>query len=137
PEKALTITSAPRLGNGIAFVGQAGAADHPRRYIAGWEAETGKKLWPWWAVPGNAAAGSGQAQRAWAAKTSKGEWRQFGGGGTPWDGIVYDPQPDLVIFGTGNGAPWPAEVRSPGGGDNLFTASIVALEAKTGKFRWH
>src|SRR6185369_15056462 len=56
---------------------------------------------------------------------------------TTWDGIVYDPQTDLVIFGTGNGAPWPSEVRSPGGGDNLFIASIVAVEAKTGKYRWH
>jgi quinohemoprotein ethanol dehydrogenase len=72
-----------------------------------------------------------------AAKTWKGEWWKFGGGGTPWDGIVYDPKTGLVIIGTGNGAPWPAEVRSPGGGDNLFTSSIVALEAKTGKYRWH
>ncbi|MET0279541.1 MAG: c-type cytochrome, partial [Steroidobacteraceae bacterium] len=72
-----------------------------------------------------------------AAKTWKGEWWKTGGGGTPWDGILYDPVTDLVIFGTGNGAPWPAEVRSPGGGDNLFTSSIVALEAKTGKYKWH
>ena len=42
-----------------------------------------------------------------------------------------------MIFGTGNGAPWPSEVRSPGGGDNLFTSSIVALDAKTGKYHWH
>ena len=72
-----------------------------------------------------------------AAKTWKGDWWKTGGGATPWDGILYDPQTDLVIFGTGNGAPWPAEVRSPGGGDNLFTASIVALDAKTGKYKWH
>jgi quinohemoprotein ethanol dehydrogenase len=72
-----------------------------------------------------------------AAKTWNGEWWKFGGGGTTWDGILYDPETDLVIFGTGNGAPWPAEQRSPGGGDNLFIASIVALEAKTGKYRWH
>ena len=72
-----------------------------------------------------------------AAKTWNGEWWKTGGGGTPWDGIVYDPQTNLVIFGTGNGAPWPAEVRSPGGGDNLFISSIVALDAKTGKYNWH
>ncbi|HHX82198.1 MAG TPA: PQQ-binding-like beta-propeller repeat protein, partial [Pseudomonadaceae bacterium] len=50
---------------------------------------------------------------------------------------TYDPVTNLVYIGTGNGAPWPAEVRSPGGGDNLFTASIVALDADTGEYRWH
>jgi mono/diheme cytochrome c family protein len=51
--------------------------------------------------------------------------------------MVYDSVNDLIIFGTGNGAPWPADVRSPGGGDNLFTASIVAVHARTGKYAWH
>ncbi len=51
--------------------------------------------------------------------------------------MTYDPVTDMVYIGTGNGAPWPAEIRSPGGGDNLFTASIVALEAATGKYVWH
>jgi quinohemoprotein ethanol dehydrogenase len=72
-----------------------------------------------------------------AAKTWSGEWWKTGGGGSPWDGILYDPQTNLVIFGTGNGAPWPAEDRSPGGGDNLFIASIVAVDATTGEYRWH
>ncbi len=89
-------------------------------------------------MPGDPAKGPDGAASdnvmAMAAKTWNGEWWKTGGGGTPWDGIVYDPQTDLVIFGTGNGAPWPAEERSPGGGDNLFIASIVALDAKTGKY---
>jgi alcohol dehydrogenase (cytochrome c)/quinohemoprotein ethanol dehydrogenase len=72
-----------------------------------------------------------------AAKTLTGEWWKKGGGGSTWDGIVYDPKSDLVIFGTGNGLPWPAHLRSPGGGDNLFTSSIVAVHAKTGKYKWH
>jgi quinohemoprotein ethanol dehydrogenase len=137
PDKALSITGAPRVGNGIVFIGQAGAEYHQRGYMSGWDAETGQKLWHWWAVPGNPADGFEQPELEWAAKTWNGEWWKFGGGGTPWDGIVYDPQTNLVIFGTGNGAPWPAEVRSPGGGDNLFTASIVALDATTGQYRWH
>ena len=137
PEKPLSITGAPRIGNGMVFIGQAGAEYHQRGYLSAWDAETGKKLWHWWAIPGNPADGFEQPELEWAAKTWKGEWWKFGGGGTPWDGIVYDPETDLVIFGTGNGAPWPAEVRSPGGGDNLFTASIVALHAKTGKYAWH
>ncbi|MFO7325330.1 MAG: PQQ-dependent dehydrogenase, methanol/ethanol family [Pseudomonadota bacterium] len=137
PEKALSITGAPRVANGMVFIGQAGAEYHQRGYLSAWDAETGKKLWHWWAVPGNPADGFEQPELEWAAKTWNGEWWKFGGGGTPWDGIVYDPDTGLVIFGTGNGAPWPAEVRSPGGGDNLFTASIVALDAKTGQYRWH
>ncbi|MDQ2642148.1 MAG: PQQ-dependent dehydrogenase, methanol/ethanol family, partial [Pseudomonadota bacterium] len=137
PEKALSITGAPRIGNGMVFIGQAGAEYHQRGYFSAWDAETGKKLWHWWAVPGNPADGFEQPELEWAAKTWNGEWWKFGGGGTPWDGIVYDPKTDLVIFGTGNGSPWPAEVRSPGGGDNLFTSSIVALHAKTGKYAWH
>ncbi len=72
-----------------------------------------------------------------AAKTWNGKWWEKGGGGSTWDGIVYDPKSDLVIFGTGNGLPWPAQLRSPGGGDNLFTSSIVAVDAKTGKYKWH
>lgn len=137
PDDAMSITGAPRIANGIVLIGQAGAEFHQRGFFSGWDADTGKKLWHWWAVPGNPADGFEQPELEWAAKTWSGEWWKTGGGGTVWDGIVYDPETDLVIFGTGNGAPWPAEVRSPGGGDNLFTSSIVALEAKTGKYRWH
>jgi quinohemoprotein ethanol dehydrogenase len=137
PDAAMSITGAPRVGNGIVFIGQAGAEFHQRGFLSGWDAETGKKLWHWWAVPGNPADGFEQPELEMAAKTWKGEWWKTGGGGTPWDGIVYDPKTNLVIFGTGNGAPWPAEVRSPGGGDNLFTSSIVALDATTGKYKWH
>jgi quinohemoprotein ethanol dehydrogenase len=136
--KALSITGAPRIGNGIVFIGQGGAEYLQRGYLSGWDADTGRKLWHWWAIPGNPADGfADQPEMEWAAKTWKGEWWKNGGGGTPWDGIIYDPQTDLVIFGTGNGSPWPAGTRSPGGGDNLFTASIVALHAKTGKYAWH
>jgi alcohol dehydrogenase (cytochrome c)/quinohemoprotein ethanol dehydrogenase len=137
PDDAMSITGAPRIGNGIVFIGQAGAEFHQRGFFSGWDAETGKKLWHWWAVPGNPANGFEQPELEWAAKTWSGEWWKTGGGATPWDGIVYDQKTGLVIFGTGNGAPWPAEVRSPGGGDNLFTSSIVALDAKTGKYKWH
>ena len=51
-----------------------------------------------------------QPELEWAAKTWTGEWWKHGGG-APWDGILYDPDTDLVIFGTGNGSPWPAAVR--------------------------
>ncbi len=137
PTKQLSITGAPRIADGRIFIGEAGSEFHQRGYLAAYDAENGSELWRWWSVPGDPALGYEQPELEMAAKTWNGPFWEKGGGGTPWDGILYDPQTDLVIFGTGNGAPWPAEVRSPGGGDNLFTASIVAVEAKTGKYRWH
>ncbi|MDT8400016.1 MAG: PQQ-dependent dehydrogenase, methanol/ethanol family [Pseudomonadales bacterium] len=136
-EQALSITGAPRIADGRIFIGEAGSEFHQRGYLAAYDANNGRELWRWWAVPGNPELGFEQPELEMAAKTWNGEWWKTGGGGTPWDGILYDPVTDLVIIGTGNGAPWPAEVRSPGGGDNLFTASIVALDAKTGQYVWH
>jgi quinohemoprotein ethanol dehydrogenase len=137
PQKTLSITGAPRIADGRIFMGEAGSEFHQRGYLAAYDAENGKELWRWWSVPGDPAKGFEQPELEMAAKTWSGQWWKAGGGGTPWDAITYDPVTDLVYFGTGNGAPWPAEIRSPGGGDNLFTASIVAVEAKTGKYRWH
>jgi PQQ-dependent dehydrogenase (methanol/ethanol family) len=141
PKEAMTITGAPRVGDGLVFIGQGGGEFFQRGYLSAWDADTGKFKWKFYVVPGNPANGpdgaASDSVMPMAAKTWSGEWWKTGGGGTPWDGIVYDPQTDLVIFGTGNGAPWPSALRSPGGGDNLFTASIVALDAKTGHYRWH
>jgi quinohemoprotein ethanol dehydrogenase len=141
PNDAMSITGAPRVGNGLVFIGQAGGEYHQRGYISAWNADTGKFVWKFYTVPGDPAKGPDHAASddvmAMAAKTWHGQWWKTGGGGTTWDGILYDPKTDLVIFGTGNGAPWPSEVRSPGGGDNLFISSIVAVDAKTGKYRWH
>ena len=137
PDLTLSITGAPRIADGRIFIGEAGSEFHQRGYMAAYSADNGKELWRWWAVPGDPKKGFEQPELAWAAKTWKGDWWKTGGGGTPWDGIAYDPTTGLVYVGTGNGAPWPAEVRSPGGGDNLFTSSIVALDAKTGKYKWH
>ncbi|MFM1885201.1 MAG: hypothetical protein RL026_358 [Pseudomonadota bacterium] len=133
----ISITGAPRIANGRIFIGMAGGEFHQRGYMAAYSVDDGRELWRWWTVPGDPAKGFEQPELEMAAKTWKGEWWKTGGGGTTWDGILYDPQTDLVIVGTGNGAPWPAEIRSPGGGDNLFTASIVALDARTGQYRWH
>jgi quinohemoprotein ethanol dehydrogenase len=72
-----------------------------------------------------------------AAKTWTGEWWKYGGGGTVWDAIVHDPGLDLLFVGTGNGTPWNRLVRSPGGGDNLYLSSILALRPKTGELVWH
>jgi quinohemoprotein ethanol dehydrogenase len=137
PQKWLSITGAPRIADGRIFIGEAGSEFEMRGYLAAYDAETGKELWRWWSVPGDPSKPFEQPELAKAAQTWHGQWWKFGGGGTPWDGITYDPVTGYVYFGTGNGAPWPTEVRSPGGGDNLFTACIVAVDAKTGKYVWH
>jgi quinohemoprotein ethanol dehydrogenase len=135
PKKWLSITGAPRIADGRIFIGEAGSEFEERGYMAAYSADTGKQLWRWWSVPGNPAKGFEQPELKMAAKTWHGEWWKQGGGGTPWDGITYDPKTGYVYFGTGNGATWPGQLR--GGGSNLFTASIVALDAKTGKFEWY
>jgi alcohol dehydrogenase (cytochrome c)/quinohemoprotein ethanol dehydrogenase len=132
-----SITGAPRIADGRIFIGEAGSEYHQRGYMAAYDANNGNELWRWWAVPGDPALGFEQPELEMAATTWNGEWWKTGGGGTPWDGVTYDPVTKLVYIGTGNGAPWPAEIRSPGGGDNLFTSSIVALDAATGEYRWH
>jgi quinohemoprotein ethanol dehydrogenase len=137
----MSITGAPRVGNGLVFIGQGGGEYFQRGYLSAYDADTGKFRWKFFVAPGDPSKGpdgaASDSVMPMAARTWSGEWWKTGGGGSPWDGIVYDPQTDLVIFGTGNGAPWPAEDRSPGGGDNLFIASIVALDARTGHYRWH
>lgn len=135
--KPYAITGAPRVANGRVYIGQGGSEFSQRGYVSAYDAETGKQLWRWYVVPGNPADGFENKAMEEAAKTWHGEWWKTGGGGAPWDSIVYDPATDLVYIGTGNGAPWPAEIRSPGGGDHLYLSSIVALKADTGEYVWH
>jgi quinohemoprotein ethanol dehydrogenase len=135
--KSYTITGAPRVFDGKVLIGNGGAELGVRGYVSAYDAETGKLLWRFYTVPGDPALGFENAAMERAAKTWNGEWWKFGGGGTVWDGISYDPELKLIYIGTGNGAPWAQHWRSPGGGDNLFLASIVALDADTGAYRWH
>ena len=72
-----------------------------------------------------------------AAATWSGEYWKTGTGGTVWNGITFDPELNRIYIGTGNGAPYDVAKRSPGDGDNLYLASIVALDADTGKYVWH
>jgi PQQ-dependent dehydrogenase (methanol/ethanol family) len=76
-----------------------------------------------------------------AAKTWAGKWWEQGGGGSMWDGMAYDPDENLVYIGTGNGATWAADVRNGGRQpqflDNLYIASIVAINADNGQYKWH
>jgi quinohemoprotein ethanol dehydrogenase len=137
PGRPYAITGAPRVAKGKVLIGQGGSEFSQRGYLSAYDAETGKLDWRWYVVPGNPADGFETPELEAAAKTWKGQWWKTGGGGAPWDSIVYDPATNFVFVGTGSGAPWPAEIRSPGGGDNLFLSSIVALDLDTGKYAWH
>jgi quinohemoprotein ethanol dehydrogenase len=132
-----TITGAPRLVKGKVIIGNGGAEYGVRGYLGAYDADSGKQLWRFYTVPGNPADGFESPAMERAAKTWKGEWWKFGGGGTVWDSIVYDPELNLLYFGTGNGSPWNREIRSPGGGDNLYLSSIVAINPDNGEYVWH
>jgi quinohemoprotein ethanol dehydrogenase len=132
-----TITGAPRVFDGKVIIGNAGGELGVRGYVTAYDAETGHQLWRFYTVPGNPEQGFESETMAMAANTWNGEWWKYGGGGTVWDAIVYDPDFNRIYIGVGNGSPWVQAYRSPGGGDNLFLSSIVALDADTGNYLWH
>jgi len=133
--KPYAITSAPRIAKGLVIIGNAGAEFGVRGYISAYDAETGKMAWRSYTVPGDPSKGFESKAMESAAKTWTGEWWKTGGGGTPWEGIAYDPALDLLYFGTGNPTAWYRALR--GGGDNLYTASILAVHASNGEIAWH
>jgi PQQ-dependent dehydrogenase (methanol/ethanol family) len=132
-----TITGAPRVVAGTVIIGNGGAELGVRGYVSAYHPETGALVWRTWTVPGDPAQPFESEALARAAKTWHGEWWKAGGGGTAWDSMAYDPQLDLLYVGTGNGSPWARRHRSPGGGDNLYLSSILALRPATGELVWH
>ncbi|TIX49482.1 PQQ-dependent dehydrogenase, methanol/ethanol family [Alteraurantiacibacter aquimixticola] len=132
-----TITGAPRVHGDMVFIGNGGAEMGVRGYVSAYDTSTGEMIWRWHTVPGNPADGFENAAMEAAAETWSGEWWQSGGGGTVWDSLTVDPELGLLYIGTGNGSPWVRKWRSPEGGDNLYLASIVALDIATGEYRWH
>ncbi|HMA12808.1 MAG TPA: PQQ-dependent dehydrogenase, methanol/ethanol family, partial [Steroidobacteraceae bacterium] len=137
PAKAYTITGAPRIANGKVIIGNAGSEIGVRGYISAYDATDGRLLWRFHTIPGDPSKPYENEQLRAAAATWTGDLYWKLGGGTVWDGIVYEPTTNLVYFGTANGTPWVAEARSPQGGDNLFTNSIIAVDADTGRYAWH
>jgi quinohemoprotein ethanol dehydrogenase len=132
------ITMAPRVAKGKVFIGGGGGEFGVRGWIAAFDAETGREVWRFWTVPGDPAKGYESKALERAAKTWSGDWyKTSGGGGTVWDAALYDPVTDLLYFGTGNAAPWNARTREEKPGDNLYTASIVAVKPDTGEYVWH
>ncbi|HEY6925082.1 MAG TPA: PQQ-dependent dehydrogenase, methanol/ethanol family, partial [Steroidobacteraceae bacterium] len=137
--QSYTITGAPRVVKGKVIIGNAGGEYKARGYITAYDADSGKKAWRFYTVPGEPGKRDGAASddvlESKARSTWNGEFWKLGGGGTTWDGMAYDPKLDLLYFGTDNGEPWNHAVR--GGGDNLFTASIIAVRPDTGEYVWH
>ena len=136
--RAVYITGAPKVFKGKVLIGNGGTENGPTRgYVTAYHAETGAMAWRFFIVPGNPADGFESEAMRMAASTWTGEWWKFGGGGNAWHGFTYDPELDQLYIGTGNGSPWNRKIRSPGGGDNLFLSSIVALDPDNGEYRWH
>ena len=131
------ITGAPRVFNDLVLIGHGGADFGARGYVTAYDTNTGAQRWRWWTVPGDPSKGFENPAMEAAAKTWNGEWWKQGGGGTVWNAMTYDPELNRVYLGTGNGSPWNQKLRSPGGGDNLFLCSVVALNADTGEYIWH
>jgi quinohemoprotein ethanol dehydrogenase len=132
------ISGAPRVFNDKVIIGHGGGdLGDTRGYVTAYDAATGRQAWRFWTVPGDPAKGFENKAMEMAAKTWNGQWWKFGGGGTVWNAMTYDPEFNRIYLGTGNGTPWNQKIRSPGGGDNLFLCSVVALDADTGEYVWH
>jgi alcohol dehydrogenase (cytochrome c) len=116
-------TSAPIVANGVLISGVAGGESTTRGFLDGWDPDTGKKLWRRYTIPAPGEPGS----ETWPKNSDA--WSQ--GGGPTWRSGSYDPQLDLVYWGTGNAEPYDPRPRQ--GLDSLFTNSVLAIRPKTGE----
>jgi alcohol dehydrogenase (cytochrome c) len=124
-KEGFSMTGAPQIANGVLITGISGAEFGVRGFIDGRDPETGKLLWRTYTIPGPGEKG----HDTWPAGDA-----YLHGGGSTWITGSYDPDLDLVYWGTGNAGPWNPTVRP---GDNLYTASVLALRPKTGELVWH
>ena len=134
-DRAYTITGAPRLAGDRIVIGNGGGDLGVRGYVSAYDHD-GDLQWRFFTVPGEGLDEHPEVTQARSTWSPDSLWR-YGLGGTAWDSMAYDPDLNLVYVGVGNGSPWPAWLRSPGGGDNLFLSSILALDAATGRMKWH
>jgi len=138
PTRPYTITGAPRIVKGLVVIGNSGADFGVRGFVTAYDAATGEQRWRFYTVPASKSGPHEHKELAIAAKTWPADsmW-ESGLGGTAWDAMAYDPQLNLLYVGTGNSSVYHREHRSPGGGDNLYLASILALRPETGELVWH
>jgi quinohemoprotein ethanol dehydrogenase len=136
--RGYTVTGAPQVAGNVVVIGNGGAELDARGYISAYQLDDGKQAWRFFIVPGDPSKPFENPELEQAAKTwdPNRQW-QLGGGGTAWDSMAWDPELSLLYVGTGNGAPWNRELRSPKGGDNLFLSSLLAIDPATGRLVWH
>ena len=126
-QNGYTITAAPLYYNGMVIVGFAGGENGTRGRVKAYDARTGSLIWTFYTVPGPGEFG----HDTWPQNTEA--WMH--GGATVWQTPAVDPELGLIYFTTGNPGPdFNGRIRA---GDNLFATSMVAVEARTGKYRWH
>ncbi len=137
----LSITGAPRVGDGVVVIGNSGGDVGGRGFVSGYNADTGRKLWKFFLTPGAPGVKDNEVSDEIMEKVVQPTWfgphNEYRGGATVWGGIAFDEELHQFYFATGNGFPWTRFLRSAGKGDNLFLASVVALDSKTGRYKWH
>lgn len=134
------ITDSPYVGGGKVFVGNAGSESgrKNRGYVSAYDVQTGELLWRFYTVPSANDEENTSAAMKMAAKTWSGDALEtFGGGGNNWNEMTYDPASGLLYFGTAGALPYVYKYRNPEGGDNLFTSSVLAVNAASGEYVWH
>jgi quinohemoprotein ethanol dehydrogenase len=136
--KGYTSTGAPEVAGKVVVIGNGGSEYDARGYISAYDLDSGKLAWRFFTVPGDPSKPYENPELEAAAKTwdPKSNWN-MGGGGTVWGSMAYDPELNLLYFGTGNGTFYDQSKRSPDGGDNLYIASILALNPDTGRMAWY
>jgi quinohemoprotein ethanol dehydrogenase len=137
PQEQQTITMAPRIAKGKVIIGVSGGDRPTRGYFDAYDAMTGHRAWRFYTVPGDPSKPFENAAMKKAADTWDGTWWKNGGGAAVWDGMAYDPEAELVYVGTGNAEPWPQQLRTATGKDNLYVCSILAVHVDSGELKWH
>ena len=141
PNGVFTITSVPAVGGGLVYIGNAGGEFGGRGFVSAYDAETGKMAWRFYLTPGKRGVKDHAASDEIMEKLVRPTWfgpdNDYRGGANVWGSLVYDPDLKQLYMGTGNGFPWNRYYRSEGKGDNLFISSIVSLDARTGRYKWH
>ncbi|MDE2405152.1 MAG: PQQ-dependent dehydrogenase, methanol/ethanol family [Sphingomonadales bacterium] len=144
PKGMQTVTGAPRVIGDKVIIGNAGADFGQRGYVSAYDVNTGRQVWKTYVVPGNPEGDKDNPALVAAAKTwEPGFWKKTGmtgpngGGGGPWDSMTWDEELGRVYIGTANAYDYDPDKRDASGGDNLYTASILALDVNTGKYIWH
>jgi alcohol dehydrogenase (cytochrome c) len=124
-KEGFSMTMAPQIANGVLITGISGAEFGIRGFLDGWDPKTGTRLWRRYTIP----APGEKGYETWPPGDA-----YLRGGGSTWITGSYDPDLDLIYWGTGNAGPWNPATRP---GDNLYTASLLAMRPKTGEIVWY